>query len=75
VEWSHCKSEPFDYFVEEYAEEFPFTYDQMLQQELTAYLNLSVPIHGGLKLSINTLMIFVNQSSRLQELSYNLRWK
>jgi transglutaminase-like putative cysteine protease len=32
---------PFDYFVEEYAEEFPFTYDQMLQQELTAYLNLS----------------------------------
>jgi transglutaminase-like putative cysteine protease len=27
---------PFDYFVEEYAEEFPFTYDQMLQQELTA---------------------------------------
>jgi hypothetical protein len=31
---------PFDYFVE-YAERFPFTYDQMLQQELTAYLNLS----------------------------------
>jgi hypothetical protein len=40
------KWNPFDYFVEIYAEEFPFTYDQMLQQELTAYLNLSVPIHG-----------------------------
>jgi hypothetical protein len=29
---------PFDYFVEEYAEEFPL-HDEMLQQELTAYLN------------------------------------
>jgi transglutaminase-like putative cysteine protease len=52
---------PFDYFVEEYAEEFPFTYDQMLQQELTAYLNLSEEspispkIHGGSKTKpINT---------------------
>jgi hypothetical protein len=31
---------PFDYFVEEYAENF-LSHDQMLQQELTAYLNLS----------------------------------
>jgi hypothetical protein len=36
----NCKLiNPFDYFVEEYAEAFPFTYDEMLQQELTAYLN------------------------------------
>jgi hypothetical protein len=50
---------PFDYFVEEYAEEFPFI-RQMLQQELTAYLNLSEEsyfpkIHGGSKTKqINT---------------------
>jgi uncharacterized membrane protein YecN with MAPEG domain len=56
---------PFDYFVEEYAEEFPFTYDQMLQQELTAYLNLSeespifLKFMEGLKLNQSIpLMIF-----------------
>jgi transglutaminase-like putative cysteine protease len=56
---------PFDYFVEEYAEEFPFTYDQMLQQELTAYLNLSeespifLKFMEGLKLNNQyPLMIF-----------------
>jgi transglutaminase-like putative cysteine protease len=72
---------PFDYFVEEYAEEFPFTYDQMLQQELTAYLNLSeespifLKFMEGLKLNQsipNDFLVSINQAV-YKELSYNLR--
>jgi hypothetical protein len=73
---------PFDYFVEEYAEEFPFTYDQMLQQELTAYLNLSeespifLKFMEGLKLNqsipTNDFLVSINQAV-YKELSYNLR--
>jgi transglutaminase-like putative cysteine protease len=72
---------PFDYFVEEY-EEFPFTYDQMLQQELTAYLNLSeespifLKFMEGLKLNqsipTNDFLVSINQAV-YKELSYNLR--
>ncbi|MFB0911403.1 MAG: transglutaminase family protein, partial [Flavobacterium sp.] len=73
---------PFDYFVEEYAEEFPFTYDPMLQQELTAYLNLSeespvfLKFMEGLKLNkslpTNDFLVSINQAV-YKELSYNLR--
>jgi hypothetical protein len=65
---------PFDYFVEEYAEEFPFTYDQMLQQELTAYLNLSeespifLKFMEGLKLNksipTNDFLVSINQPNK-----------
>lgn len=32
---------PFDFFVEEYADEFPFSYDKQLQKELVPYLSVS----------------------------------
>lgn len=31
---------PFDFFVEEYAEEFPFVYDETIQKELLPYLEI-----------------------------------
>jgi hypothetical protein len=72
---------PFDYFVEEYAEEFPFTYDQMLQQELTASKfkrrkSYFPKIHGGSKTkqinTTNDFLVSINQAV-YKELSYNLR--
>lgn len=32
---------PFDFFIEEYAEKFPFSYDATLQEELTPYLKVT----------------------------------
>ncbi len=32
---------PFDFFVEEYAKHFPFTYDRQLRKELTPYLEIT----------------------------------
>lgn len=32
---------PFDFFVEEYAEQFPFKYDPLLQQQLAPYLEVT----------------------------------
>lgn len=31
---------PFDFFVEEYAKHFPFTYDRQLRKELTPYMEI-----------------------------------
>lgn len=32
---------PFDFFIEEYAENFPFKYDDLLQEELAPYLSVT----------------------------------
>lgn len=32
---------PFDFFIEEYAEHFPFTYDSLMQEELAPYLKVT----------------------------------
>ena len=32
---------PFDFFIEEYAEHFPFTYDALMQEELAPYLKIT----------------------------------
>ncbi|MCG9791346.1 transglutaminase family protein [Flavobacterium algicola] len=73
---------PFDFFVEEYAENFPFTYDKTLQQELTAYLPLTeesptfLKFMEGLKLTkplpTNDFLVYINQAV-YKELAYNLR--
>ena len=34
---------PFDFFIDEYAREFPFKYDPELKEELTPYLKASEP--------------------------------
>ena len=45
---------PFDFFLEPYAEEFPFTYDQSLDQELAPYLVKlpASPLFSGFKSGI-----------------------
>ncbi|HEX8546150.1 MAG TPA: transglutaminase family protein, partial [Cytophagaceae bacterium] len=72
---------PFDFFVEEYAEHFPFQYDEQLKKELQPYLELS---EDGLLLGefINTqniekrpivnFLVGVNQSI-YNKIGYNIR--
>lgn len=73
---------PFDFFVEEYAENYPFTYDEQLKKELVPYLEtlesgekLKEWIKGinyGKELRIVDFLVLLN--SRLnQEISYNIR--
>jgi uncharacterized protein (DUF2126 family)/transglutaminase-like putative cysteine protease len=73
---------PFDFFVEEYAEYFPFQYDALLQKELVPYLE---PREGGNLLldwieqnkitdSIKTVDYLVHLNQRIyQSLVYNIR--
>jgi hypothetical protein len=71
---------PFDYFVEEYAEEFSHT-TKCFSKNLTAYLNLSeespifLKFMEGLKLSqsIPTFFLVSINQAVYKELSYNLR--
>jgi uncharacterized protein (DUF2126 family)/transglutaminase-like putative cysteine protease len=72
---------PFDFFVEKYAEKFPFTYDKLLMEELSPYLKIaeeSAELDEWVKqvslkpTPINDFLVALN--SRLAgEISYGIR--
>lgn len=73
---------PFDFFVEEYAEKFPFKYDEMLSKELVPYLEvkdigkltkhfieqMSIPED----INIVDFLVYANQQV-FNSLNYNIR--
>ena len=73
---------PFDFFVEEYAEKFPFKYDEMLKKELVPYLEvkdvgeltkhfieqMSIPAD----INIVDFLVYANQQV-FNALNYNIR--
>ncbi len=72
---------PFDFFVEDYAEQYPFNYDALLLKELQPYLEITE--QGPLlkrwladfdlaKRNINDFLVDVNRKV-FQVLSYNIR--
>ncbi len=72
---------PFDFFVEEYAEKFPFSYEALLQKELQPYLETTED--GPLlkkwlknfdisKRNINDFLVDVNRQV-FSDISYNIR--
>ncbi len=72
---------PFDFFLEPYAEKFPFVYDETLQRELAPYLVKSAPTprFAALLASIDrteqrTIDFLVGLNQRLQhDISYLIR--
>lgn len=72
---------PFDFFLEEYAQKFPFKYDETLQKELVPYLEvmedgelLQEWLKGVDFKQPNTVMFLVAINSRLQgDIGYNIR--
>ena len=74
---------PFDFFVEEYASEFPFTYDGQLKKELGPYLEIKgegalfdawVASVADEKLPIIDFLVMLNQRLQ-QEIEYTLRFE
>ena len=72
---------PFDFFVEEYAEHFPFTYEKDLKKELQPYLEVRETgplLQAWLeamprdKVSINDFLVQVNQRLQ-QDIGYGIR--
>ncbi len=72
---------PFDFFVEEYAEKYPFEYDAVNRKELAPYLEITD--NGPLlkawlkkvpreKMPINDFLVMLNQRLE-QEIDYNVR--
>ena len=65
---------PFDFFLEKYAEEFPFQYDPVLKRELTPYLKrrragpkLQALIAESRKEKIRTNDFLVDVNQRIQK--------
>ncbi len=75
---------PFDFFVEKYAEHFPFEYDKSQRKELAPYLECTEPDSPLLqewvasvprkKTPINDFMVMLNQRLQ-QEIGYGLRFE
>ena len=72
---------PFDFFVEDYAENFPFNYKEQLKGELIPYLEikedgplLSKWIDGldRSKKTINDFLVYINRKLS-QDINYNIR--
>ncbi|MFT5117636.1 MAG: transglutaminase-like putative cysteine protease, partial [Kiritimatiellia bacterium] len=77
---------PFDFFVEEYAEFFPFAYDQSLESELLPYLEIKEQgeqlvqwvadfknsVKNEKEYKINTFLVNVNQRLE-QDIDYTIR--
>ncbi len=72
---------PFDFFVEEYAEKFPFSYKDQLKGELIPYLEIKE--NGPLlnqwletidmgKKNINDFLVYINQKLN-RDIKYNIR--
>ena len=74
---------PFDFFVEGYAEEFPFSYDAQLERELAPYLDRleATPRFAALVDSVPReqrriidFLVMINQRLQ-QEIAYSLRFE
>ena len=73
---------PFDFFVEEYAEKFPFKYTEVLAKELVPYLEISergprllqwlFGIDRNQKKSINDFLVYLNQRLN-KDIAYSIR--
>jgi len=72
---------PFDFFVEEYAENYPFSYEKEAKVELAPYLHCDKPgpllsawlkKHKPKKGSINNILVELNQAVQ-QDISYRVR--
>ena len=72
---------PFDFFVEEYAEKFPFSYEEQLRKELIPYFELKE--YGPLlrkwigeidrsQKTINDFLVYINQKLN-RDINYSIR--
>ncbi len=73
---------PFDFFVEEYAEHFPFKYSELLSNELIPYLEIKengpqlmywlAGVERKDKININDFLVYLNQKLN-RDIAYSIR--